>query len=124
MKKKLVAVGIISALTVTACVSAVKNNDRSVAAAGYETNFLDQSPARIFGTNDIAKLASSSKLDLKEARLITDNDAAFDSKLEMIKRAKKESKNFIFRNYLHRKPAGIHQDRNDKKRMDIKNEHP
>lgn len=96
MNKKLLAVSFASALAVTACVSSMKNSGRGVATEGYETSFLSNNPARKFKADDIKKIASSGKLDLKEARLITDNDASFDSKLEMIKRAKKEIRMVYF----------------------------
>lgn len=104
MKKFLGTVGVM-ALTVTACVSTVKNNERDVASIAdifrknmeyYSTNFSDERPARLFSTKDIQKLASSAKLNLLDARLIIDNDAAFDSKLEMLKRAKKEIRMVYF----------------------------
>ena len=97
MKKLWLAVGLI-ALTVTACVSQQKTPPRNVAGfaeifqknmEGYSTNFNDQRPARVLTSAEIQKLASSSKLDLEAARLILDNDASFDSKVNMIKRAKK-----------------------------------
>ncbi len=105
MKLKLgFAFGVIL-VTVTACVSQQKSADRNVAGfaeifkknmESYSTNFNDQRPARILTSQEILKLASSSKLDLKEARLILDNDASFDSKINMIKRAKKEIRMVYF----------------------------
>ncbi|OFZ30535.1 MAG: hypothetical protein A2622_09070 [Bdellovibrionales bacterium RIFCSPHIGHO2_01_FULL_40_29] len=105
MKKKLILAVGVAALMVTACVSQQKYSDRNVAGIAeifqknmeeFSTQFSDQRPARLFTTQDIKKIASSSKLDLVDARLILDNDASFDSKLDMIKRAKKSIRMVYF----------------------------
>ena len=99
-KKLLIAVGM-TALAITACVSSTKGPDRGVASNGiveffrknqeaYAQNFASMAKPRDLDSDTLSKLASSSRLDLKNARLINDNDAAFDSKLEMVKRATKE----------------------------------
>ena len=105
MIKKSLGLAGVAVFFITACVSTVKNNERDVASLAdifgknmenNSTSFGDERPARLFKFEDIKKLASSSKLDLVDARVIIDNDAAFDSKLEMIKRAKKDIRMVYF----------------------------
>lgn len=84
MNKKLVMAGILSAFAITACVSTMKSN-RNVASI----SLADKQTARAFNDADIEQLASTDKLNIKSARLITDNDVAFETKLAMIKRAQK-----------------------------------
>ncbi len=91
---------------ITACVSQQKTVERNVAGlsdiikannASYDTNFSDQSKARRLTSEQIRALASNKeKLNLQDGRLILDNDVSFESKLNMIKRAKKEIRMVYF----------------------------
>ena len=102
MNKKIMVtagLGLALAAGVVSCVSAQKAPDRNVASIvdifrqNMEDNsmiFADRSPARRLSSEEVRKLASSSQLKLESAELIIDNDAAFDAKLEAIKRAQKE----------------------------------
>jgi putative cardiolipin synthase len=113
MKKKILAIsglGIALAVGVVSCISSPKTTtDRGVASISdnivqiykdnmekYSMNFGDQSPARNLTTAEIQKLASSSKINLQSAAVIIDNDAAYDSKLAMIKSAQKEIRMVYF----------------------------
>src|SRR5688500_2401896 len=58
--------------------------------------FADAKPARTFTSNEIMRLASSPNLKLRKGRLIIDNDAAFDSKVEMIRSAQREIRMMYF----------------------------
>jgi cardiolipin synthase C len=110
-KKSLAIVGLGFALVVgvVSCVSSQKTTDRGVAsiadniiqifkdnAERYAQNFGDQSPAKRLTSAEIQKFATSSKLNLQNAEVIIDNDAAFDSKLAMIKSAQKEIRMVYF----------------------------
>ena len=50
-------------------------------------------------------------------------DMKRNKRLPVSECAKKEGENFIFRDCLYRKPAGIHQDRYNKRRIHFKNEY-
>ncbi len=107
MNKKILLIaglGIALVAGVVSCVSSqINTTDRGVASVSdnikkifednmdrYAMNFSDQSPAKNLSSAEILKFASSSKLNLQKAEVIIDNDAAFDSKLAMIKSAQKE----------------------------------
>lgn len=85
MSKKLLMVGIASALAVTACVSTMKNADRKAASESRSTASSGPSSLTI---DQILADSSSGKLGLANARLITDNDEAFNTKLDIVKKAK------------------------------------
>jgi cardiolipin synthase C len=98
----------VCALALAACVSKPKFADRTVASSSSlqdilrqgstdnSMNFADQSPPRLLGENDIARMASVANLNLAEARVIKDNDAAFQSKLDMINSAKRSIRMIYF----------------------------
>ncbi len=112
LNKKILAIaglGFALAVGVVSCVSSQKTTDRGVAsvtdniiqifkdnAERYSQNFGDQSPAKNLTSAEIQKFASSSKLNLQNAEVIIDNDAAFDSKLAMIKKAQKSIRMVYF----------------------------
>lgn len=100
MKKVLIAAVSISFVLI-ACVSPQKI-ERGVAASD-RASFQSVKPATVFTDAEIEQLAkpssdlaSTSNFKFKKARLIIDNDAAFDSKLEMIKSAKNEIRMMYF----------------------------
>lgn len=101
-KNVLLVTGLAVALTagVVSCVSSPKAPERNVAGiidifkewnatGGYAETFRNESRARKLDTEYILKHASSAKLPLTEAEIIIDNDAAFDSKIQAIRDAKK-----------------------------------
>ena len=106
MQKKsvysLIGLSVVLCAGVVSCVSGFKNQNRNVAGVAdvaaiiesnklnYAERFGEKSPAKALTNAEIAKYASSSKLNLKEAEVIIDNDASFDSKLAMIQSAQKE----------------------------------
>jgi cardiolipin synthase C len=106
------AMGLALAVGVVSCVSSQKTTDRGVAgiseiaanivqifkdnAERYSQNFESQSSAKRLTSAEIQKFASSTKLNLQNAEVIIDNDAAFDSKLAMIKSAQKSIRMVYF----------------------------
>ena len=98
----LISLSVVLCAGVISCVSSFKNQNRNVAGVAdvaaiiesnklnYAERFGEKSPAKALTTAEVAKYSSSSKLNLKEAEVIIDNDASFDSKLAMIKSAQKE----------------------------------
>lgn len=106
MNKKIIAIAGLSfalAAGVVSCVSTQKNTDRGVAGISevaqnivdifkknMEDNsmiFADGSGAKRLSSDEILKLSSTQKLNLERGEVLIDNDAAFDSKLAMIKSA-------------------------------------
>ncbi|MBC7466530.1 MAG: hypothetical protein H7256_11110 [Bdellovibrio sp.] len=85
MSKKLLMVGMASALAVTACVSTMKNTERTAASEARSISSTGPNPLSI---NEILASSSSGKLGLANARLITDNDEAFNTKLAIVQNAK------------------------------------
>lgn len=81
-----------SVFALSACVSPKKGPDRDLASIFEKKaeNFSDQAGPRSFDMASLKNLASSENMKLNEARVIIDNDAAFDSKVQMILNAKKE----------------------------------
>lgn len=83
---------------VVSCVSTQKGPEREIAAdfwgdiaalfATKSENFAGNTNARELDTKTILKRASSGNLTLTEGEILIDNDAAFDSKVNMIKSAK------------------------------------
>ncbi len=107
MKKKLIyslaGLSLILTIGVVSCVSNTKIQNRDVAGVAdvtqiiednklnYAERFGEKTPAKALTTAEIQKYATSTqKLDVKEAEVIIDNDAAFESKLAIIKSAQKE----------------------------------
>lgn len=98
-KKFLVLAGLSLALSVgvVSCISAQKGPDREIAADFWSDiadlfrtkteDFSGNTRARELDTEDILKRATSGKLALTEGEILIDNDAAFDSKVNMIKSA-------------------------------------
>lgn len=98
-KKFLVLAGLSLALTlgVVSCISAQKGPDRAVASDFWSDigdlfrtkseDFSGNTRARLLDSEIIAKRATSGKLALTEAEILIDNDAAFDSKVNMIRSA-------------------------------------
>lgn len=104
MNKKLVAVVASAAIFSTSCVSTIKNETRKVAsepeveaiaAQGRDYDFSHDTRAKPFGVKEIARL-STAKLKLIDGQLLKDNDASFDKKLQMIKRATQEIRMVYF----------------------------
>lgn len=115
MRKKM-AVGLaLTAFGIGACVSSPKINPRTVASndsdvkkiadqmllrASTQKNALDfSSPpwrARSLDDSFLKSVATSSNLKLIEGQLLTDNDAAFDKKLELINSAKESIRMVYF----------------------------
>jgi len=104
-KKQLLLAGVSLVLGagLISCVSTQKNSDRQVAGLfdsireivqknreNYAEIFGDKARARELKTSDVVKYASSSNISLKEAKLLTDNDAAFEAKLKTIQSAERE----------------------------------
>lgn len=81
-----------SVFVLNACVSSKQGPDRDLASIfdKKSESFSDQRGPKSFDTEAVKKLVSSKNMKLQEARLIIDNDAAFDSKLKMIREAKHE----------------------------------
>ncbi len=52
--------------------------------------FADKTAARTLSSSEVAQMAATRDLKLVEGRVIIDNDAAFESKLDLIRSAKKE----------------------------------
>ncbi|MEQ1722313.1 MAG: phospholipase D-like domain-containing protein [Pseudobdellovibrio sp.] len=103
MNKKLVAAVSAVAIFVTSCTSfnglrqvASEPDVEAIAAQGRDYQFSGDQRARPFGNKEISKLASVANLKLIDGQLLKDNDAAFDRKLEMIKRATKEIRMVYF----------------------------
>lgn len=103
MQKKsvysLIGLSVVLCAGVVSCVSSFKNQERDIAGVkeividnqvNYSERFGEKSKARALTTTEVAKYASTNKLNVKEAEVIIDNDASFDSKLAMIKSAQKE----------------------------------
>ena len=92
MNKKLLVSGVMAtAFVVASCVS---TSSRNVAGFSLSSSSKKSSIFADFGTkggfsdSDVEALSSAPNLPLAEARVITDNDESFTSKLEMIKRAR------------------------------------
>lgn len=74
------------------CVSQQTLIDRDLAGL-FEKNselYSDQRGPRKFDQSSLMKMASSRAMKMNEARLILDNDAAFESKINLIRNANKE----------------------------------
>lgn len=98
-KKFLVLASLSLALSVgvVSCISAQKGPDREVAADFWSDiadlfrtkseDFSGNTRARELDSETVAKRASSGKLALTEGEILIDNDASFDSKVNMIRSA-------------------------------------
>ncbi len=71
-------------------------NAQAVSAAGSNYDFSVKKKPELFSSLDISKLASASNVKLEEGQLITNNDLAFDKKLELINSAQKEIRMVYF----------------------------
>ncbi len=58
--------------------------------------FSQRGAPKSFSDSEVAKIASVANLSLQDARLIQDNDAAFESKLAMIEKAQREIRMVYF----------------------------
>ncbi|MFZ3230899.1 MAG: phospholipase D-like domain-containing protein [Pseudobdellovibrio sp.] len=89
MNKKVVLLASIAALAVTACVSTLKNVDRTAAAPPHASSreVSSTGPSSLV-VDQILADSSSGKLGISNARIITDNDEAFNSKMAIIEKAK------------------------------------
>lgn len=102
MSKKLISIVAAVAVFATSCVStnsrkvASEPEVEAIAAQGYDYMFMGDQRAKAFGNKEISKIASAANLKLIDGQLIQDNDAAFDRKLEMIKRATSEIRMVYF----------------------------
>lgn len=74
------------------CTQSTKMPDRELAGLFEKQSevFSDQSGPREFDLKTLEQIASSKRIPLEKGRLILDNDASLDSKLEIIQKAKKE----------------------------------
>lgn len=88
MNKKLLVAGIASALAVTACVSTMKHTDRT-AASDAGTRQVSSTGPNPLSVEQILADSSSDKLEITNARIITDNDDAFNAKMAIINKADK-----------------------------------
>lgn len=100
MNKKFVWLATLSlalSLGVVSCISAQKGPDREVASDFWSDiadlfrtkteDFSGNTRARALDSETVAKRATSGKLALTEGEILIDNDASFDSKVNMIKSA-------------------------------------
>ncbi len=120
--RKILILSVLSCFAVMSCTSSEKTTknelagDRNVAAAYFEELFSETAEscsaadyqncgkrknARELSSKEIQEIASSTNLNLggnaiKSAELLIDNDAAFDKKLDAIKRARKEIRMVYF----------------------------
>lgn len=67
----------------------------AIAAQGRDYDFANDTRAKAFDSQDLQKLASA-QLKLVDGKLLKDNDAAFDKKLQMIQKANKEIRMVYF----------------------------
>lgn len=83
---------LLAAFFVASCSSSTKSIDRQIAGMleKQAENFSDNTTAQKLQSAEISRITGSRNLKLVEGRVIIDNDAAFESKLEMIRNARKE----------------------------------
>lgn len=84
---------VLAALLSQGCVSENKKQAQRDLAGLFEKKaeiFSDNRGPRKFDDKSLSELVTSRSLKLQDARLIIDNDASFDSKLDLIKKAEKE----------------------------------
>lgn len=79
-------IAVASGLVVTACSTMTSSNKRGIASSETWVN----APAKALSSSLISDLSSGGELELKNAKLIVDNNRAFQSKLEMIRAARSE----------------------------------
>ena len=102
MNKKFVVLASLSlalSMGVVSCISAQKGPDREVASDFWSDiadlfrtkteDFSGNTRARALDSETVAKRASTGKLALTEAEILIDNDASFDSKVNMIRSAQR-----------------------------------
>ena len=94
MNKKVLISGFMATSFLMASCVLVPNGERQVAGLfgshTVSTLFAQRGAPRDFSDSEVASIATVGNMKLKEARLIKDNDAAFESKLRMIENAQRE----------------------------------
>lgn len=75
-------------MVLTSCVSPTHNQSSTPAPSDRQPAFFGG--AKQLSDSEILQISSSGQIQVSEARVITDNDASFESKIEAIRSAKPE----------------------------------